>query len=57
MVAKGAVLVTTSNRYPRQLYRNGLQRELFLPCIELIMERCVVHDMDSQVDYRVCARS
>ncbi len=31
---------------------NGIQRELFLPCIELIKEHSTVHNMSSEVDYR-----
>ena len=29
------LLVTTSNRHPRDLYRNGIQRESFIPAIEV----------------------
>lgn len=50
----GAVLVTSSNRAPTELYKNGLQRELFLPCIELIEHRCEVHAFHPRSpDYRL----
>eukprot|EP00250_Pteridium_aquilinum_P015855 c22803_g1_i1 orf=279-1796(-) len=49
---KGIVLVTTSNRAPDKLYEGGLQRDLFLPFIALLKERCIVHEIGSLVDYR-----
>ncbi|CAN6450115.1 unnamed protein product [Victoria cruziana] len=49
---KGIILVATSNRAPDQLYEGGLQRDLFLPFIATLKERCVVHEIGSLVDYR-----
>ena len=51
--AEGVLLVTTSNRHPDELYKNGLNRSQFLPCIAEIKERCVVHEMASNRDYRL----
>ena len=48
----GVVMVTTSNRVPDDLYKDGLNRALFLPFIELIKERMVVHELVSDTDYR-----
>jgi cell division protein ZapE len=45
-------LVATSNRVPDNLYLNGLQRELFLPAIELIKNHNEVFHLDSGVDHR-----
>ena len=46
-------LVTTSNRAPDELYKNGLNRAQFVPCIEAIKARCVLHPMESERDYRL----
>ena len=51
--AAGVKVVTTSNRHPDELYKNGLNRSQFLPCIAQIKERCVVHEMASERDYRL----
>lgn len=48
----GVVVVTTSNRVPDDLYKHGLNRNLFVPFIELIKDRMVVQELASPNDYR-----
>jgi len=48
----GVEFVMTSNYHPDALYPNGLQRERFLPAIELIKQRLDVVGVDNGTDYR-----
>ena len=43
---------TTSNRVPEDLYKNGLNRQLFLPFIGLIRDKLQVYELKSDTDYR-----
>lgn len=50
---RNIVLVATSNIEPDNLYRNGLQRERFIPAITQIKRHCEVINVDSGIDYRL----
>ena len=52
LFSRGVTLVATSNCQPDQLYRNGLQRERFLPTIALIHQYCQVLSIDGDIDHR-----
>ena len=49
----GGVVVATSNRAPDELYKNGINRQLFLPFIELFKSRLDVFELVAAKDYRL----
>jgi cell division protein ZapE len=52
LLAAGVVIVTTSNRPPEDLYKDGLSRANFLPFIAMLNDRMQVVPLDSPNDYR-----
>ena len=53
LLAEDVKVVTTSNRPPGDLYKDGLNRDLFLPFIELIESRLLVVEVNGPTDYRL----
>jgi cell division protein ZapE len=53
LLRHGVVLVITSNVPPQELYRNGLQRDRFLPAIEVLERELEVVAVDGGIDYRL----
>ena len=49
----GVTLVATSNVEPKNLYKGGLQRDLFIPAIDMISKHTDIVNIDSGVDYRL----
>ncbi|ODA68164.1 AFG1-like ATPase [Methyloligella halotolerans] len=50
---KNVTIVATSNTAPKDLYKGGLNRQLFLPFIEVIRKRMEVQPLESEKDYRL----
>ena len=46
-------VVATSNRHPDDLYKDGLNRQLFLPFIERIKDECDIFELVAERDYRL----
>lgn len=53
MFELGVVVVATSNRHPNDLYKDGLQRDLFLPFIAILQKRLEVLHLADGLDYRL----
>lgn len=53
LFARGVTLVSTSNIIPDGLYKDGLQRDRFIPAIKLLNKYTEVVNVDSGVDYRL----
>lgn len=50
---RGVVVVATSNRHPDDLYKNGLNRQRFLPVIEMLKDRLDIMELDGGTDFRL----
>jgi cell division protein ZapE len=53
LFSAGVVVVATSNLPPRELYRDGLNRSLFLPFIAMLEDRMEVFQLEAAGDYRL----
>ena len=53
LFSAGVVVVATSNVAPADLYKDGLNRALFLPFVALLQERLDVVELDARTDYRL----
>lgn len=49
----GVVMVATSNAHPRNLYKDGLNRQLFLPAVAMIEHNMTVVELNAEKDFRL----
>jgi cell division protein ZapE len=52
LISSNVAIVITSNRIPDSLYKDGLNRNLFLPFISLIKDSLIIHKLNTNTDYR-----
>lgn len=52
LIAAGVTVITTSNRIPNDLYKDGLNRSLFMPFIDLIERKLDIISLNGPTDYR-----
>ena len=50
---RGVVVLATSNRAPTELYKNGLNRPLFEPFIDMMQDNMIVHEFAGKTDHRL----
>ncbi len=53
LINQGVIFVATSNQHPDDLYKNGLQRALFLPFIDLLKQSADILELVAKEDYRL----
>lgn len=53
LIEEGVFVFLASNRIPVDLFKDGLQRELFLPFIDVIQNKLEVFNLDNAIDYRL----
>jgi len=51
--SRGVIVVATSNRPPHDLYKHGLNRQLFEPFIEMMPKRLIIHEFVGDTDHRL----
>lgn len=52
LIDNGVMIIISSNTHPDDLYKNGVQRDRFLPAIALIKRHCEVRELSPRQDYR-----
>ena len=53
LVSKGIRIMLSSNSHPNNLYKDGLQRNKFLPAIEFIQSNFMIFNLEGSEDYRL----